>query len=203
MTSLPKVVLLGPSEVGKTALFGRLTMGDYFGDSPPTISGSGSLVSTHTSSGVVVKFTLWDTAGQEQFRSMTQFYVRDSAAAILVFDLTDQRSLEDLEHWFRVVREETPAASVVIVGNKADLEESRTVSASEATEFAERLGDLPFVETSAKTGMGVSQVLEFVVNALTGVEEGKGAGAREMPPTVELTMRSSSKRDESTGNSCC
>lgn len=106
-----------------------------------------------------VKFEVWDTAGQERFRSVNSLYYRGAGAGVIVYDVTNRHSFENLQkHWLRELRENTSSDLVVaIVGNKCDLESSRRVTTEEAAKFAQENNFL-FLETSAKTGKNVDAV---------------------------------------------
>lgn len=85
----------------------------------------------------VVKLQIWDTAGQERFRSVTKSYYRGAAGALLVFDLTNRKSFESLKEWLRDARTlANPNIIIVLVGNKADLEQNRQVPFMEASKLA-------------------------------------------------------------------
>lgn len=101
------------------------------------------------------KLQIWDTAGQESFRSITRSYYRGAAGALLVYDISRRDSFEHLTRWLDEARQYSQSQMVImLVGNKADLPHRRAVSYKEGQEFAERNG-LLFVETSAKTSMNV------------------------------------------------
>jgi Ras-related protein Rab-2A len=104
-----------------------------------------------------VKLQIWDTAGQESFRSITRSYYRGACGALLVFDVTNRESFEHLQGWLDDARANcnTPI-TVMLVGNKCDLESKRQVSKDEATAFAREM-DLVYIETSAKTAHNVDE----------------------------------------------
>ena len=101
-----------------------------------------------------VKLQIWDTAGQESFRSITRSFYRDSRGVFLVFDITCRQSFDDIKtQWLKEVRDHTAANIIIyLVGNFADLEEERQVPYSEALEFAREQHFGHYLETSAKTG---------------------------------------------------
>lgn len=102
-----------------------------------------------------VKVQIWDTAGQEIFRSITRSYYRDSACAIIVYDITDVASFQKIEDWIRDVRNLAPPdCTLVLMGNKLDLAAQRAVKTEEGQALADKHG-LLFFETSAATGENV------------------------------------------------
>lgn len=104
-----------------------------------------------------VKLQIWDTAGQESFRSITRSYYRGAAGALLVYDITRRETFNHLTRWLEEARQNANANMVImLIGNKLDLEHRRAVSFEEGKKFAEE-NDLIFLETSAKTARNVEQ----------------------------------------------
>ena len=101
--------------------------------------------------------TQWDTAGQERFHTLTESYYRNSHGVVLVYDVTDRRSFDRIQHWAGQIGEyENLRLSKLLVGNKTDLTETRMVTTAEGEELAKKLG-MSFVETSAKSTDNVEQ----------------------------------------------
>lgn len=103
---------------------------------------------------------LWDTAGSEQFRSVTRNYFRDAYAAIVVFDVTNRESLRNCKTWIEDLKAQAPENCLMcLTGNKIDLEDKREVSAEDMVLFAQE-NDLSMVfETSAKTNYGMEDMI--------------------------------------------
>ena len=102
-----------------------------------------------------IKLQIWDTAGQESFRSITRRYYRDAAGALLVYDITRRDTFNHLERWLEEARQNgNPNMSIMLIGNKYDLEHRRAVSTKEGESFAEA-NKLIFLETSAKSATNV------------------------------------------------
>ena len=151
-----KYIVIGDSGVGKSCLLLQftdkrfeamhdLTIGVEFGARVITLGDQ------------EVKLQIWDTAGQESFRSITRSYYRGACGALLVFDVTNRESFEHLQGWLDDARANcnTPI-TVMLVGNKCDLESKRQVSKEEASAFAREM-DLVYIETSAKTAHNVDE----------------------------------------------
>ncbi|CEG74010.1 Putative Ras-like protein Rab-2A [Rhizopus microsporus] len=103
------------------------------------------------------KLQIWDTAGQESFRSITRSYYRGAAGALLVYDITRRETFEHLSVWLEDVRQHAnPNTVIMLIGNKSDLESKRQVSREEAERFAQENG-LFFLETSAKTANNIEE----------------------------------------------
>ncbi|KAF5405293.1 Rab GTPase [Paragonimus heterotremus] len=112
-----------------------------------------------------IKLQIWDTAGQESFRSITRSYYRGAAGALLVYDVTRRDTYDHLTTWLEDARQHaSPNMVITLVGNKCDLESRREVQREEGETFAQEHG-LLFVETSAKTGVNVEE--SFVCTART------------------------------------
>ena len=130
-----KVVVVGSSGVGKTAIVQRLVDGTFCDEGQSTV---GVEFKSHTISfdDETMKLSIWDTAGQERFRSVSKAYFRNAVGAILVFSLDDAQSFNELDGWLNDLHAlATPNAVITLVGNKQDVAE-KTVTTSEAEEFA-------------------------------------------------------------------
>merc|ERR1712129_256387 len=113
----------------------------------------------------------WDTAGQERFRSLIPSYIRDSAVAIVVYDITNKTSFLNTHKWIEDVREERGHDVVImLVANKIDLNDHRQVTKNEGEEKATQLGVM-FMETSAKSGENIKGLFRKVATNLPGMEE--------------------------------
>eukprot|EP00758_Cryptobia_borreli_P007650 Tbor_TRINITY_DN5318_c0_g3::TRINITY_DN5318_c0_g3_i2::g.4706::m.4706/K07877/RAB2A; Ras-related protein Rab-2A len=149
-----KYIIIGDSGVGKSCLLLQFTDKRFEASHDMTI---GVEFGTRmiTVKGHQVKLQLWDTAGQENFRSITRSYYRGASAALLVYDVTRRETFENLQRWLTDCRENSSIhLTVLLIGNKTDLEDSRVVSYKEGKEFADNNG-LLFIETSAKTAQNV------------------------------------------------
>ena len=102
-----------------------------------------------------IKLQIWDTAGQESFRSITRSYYRGAAGALLVYDITRRETFNHLTRWLEEARQNSNSnMAIMLIGNKSDLEHRRAVSTQEGEQFAQENG-LIFLETSAKTASNV------------------------------------------------
>ncbi len=162
-----KLVVIGDESVGKTSIITRF-MYDSFESTYKVTIGIDFVSKNLYLSDRVVRLQLWDTAGQERFRSLIPSYIRDSSVAIVVFDVTSRVSFTNAAQWLEDVRKQRGSdALIVIVGNKADMEDRRQVSADEAASFA-RKENLLYMETSAKTGHNVKQLFTEIAGLLPG-----------------------------------
>lgn len=147
-----KLVVVGDHGVGKTTLVSNLSKGKPTKNPEPTIGVEFNSVSvTIPKIDKHIKLQIWDTAGQEKFKSITRIYYRNAKCAIVVFDITRRESFNKLKSWIEEVRynmKSNCTYNLFIVGNKLDREELRTVTKEEANEFAKSFG-ISYVETSS------------------------------------------------------
>lgn len=170
-----RLILIGDSTVGKSSLLKYFTEGKFTDECDPTVGVDFYARLIEVKQGVRVKLQLWDTAGQERFRSITRSYYRNSVGALIVFDITNRRSFENLAGWLHESRAHIEPQKVVyvVVGHKADRDDERQVTTREGRMFAEMNG-LKYVETSAKTGQNVEEAFLMVAREVHALlEQGK------------------------------
>ena len=165
--ALFKVIIVGDTGVGKTCILQRLIKQQFEEEHNVTIGvefGNFGMVmreQTH------VKLQIWDTAGQESFRSITRLFYKDSDAVFVCFDLTCRKSFDDLKSWLEEVNNNTSNNLVrYLVGNFADLPDERVVSSEEATAFMREHGFMHYLETSAKSGQNVNELFQTITKHL-------------------------------------
>ena len=161
-----KVVLVGESGVGKTCIISRFISGAF--DSNVSSTNGASYASKNVQYDKLGKSLLldvWDTAGQEKYRSLTKFFYKDAKVAILVYDITRQSSFDSLtNYWYKEVKEHGPENIVLgIAGNKCDLYEQEEVNENQAREFAQSIGAI-FALTSAQNNSGINELFRDVGN---------------------------------------
>jgi small GTP-binding protein len=156
-----KVVLLGESSVGKTCIITRFIDNLFQQDVITTTGASYAAKSIlykdyHNK---IIKFEIWDTAGQEKYRSLTQIFYKDAAIAILVYDITSEKSFEEMEnYWYKQIREFAPPNIIIgIAGNKFDLFNDEKIPEDKAKNFAKEAGGI-FRYTSAKESVGIQEL---------------------------------------------
>ena len=146
-----KLNSIGSYRVGKTSLIRRYAEEQFSSDYLPTL-GVDVTVKRITVDNEQIRLVLMDTAGQEQFGRLRNTYYQGSLGCIAVYDVTRSESFEDLDRWINDYRNVTSKdVSVVVIGNKIDLTDLRTISTEEGKNYAEKNG-FPFYESSAKTG---------------------------------------------------
>jgi small GTP-binding protein len=153
-----KVVMIGDSGVGKTALVNRISEGAFSDSHVPTV-GSQFIALPLEVGNRKMTLELWDTAGQEVYRSLVGFYTREAKGAFLVLDVTSEPTFEGLSQWIKFVTEQAPGVKVILFANKVDLEEQRVISSARLQDFARENG-VDLVEGSAKLGQNTTDAFE-------------------------------------------
>lgn len=153
---LIKLLLIGDSGVGKSCCLLRFSE-DSFTPSFITTIGIDFKIRTIELDGKRVKLQIWDTAGQERFRTITTAYYRGAMGILLVYDVTDERSFNNIRTWFANVEQHaTEGVNKILIGNKCDWEEKRAVSTEQGQALADELG-IPFLEVSAKSNINIDK----------------------------------------------
>ncbi|XP_064966810.1 ras-related protein Rab5A-like [Musa acuminata AAA Group] len=152
-----KLVLLGDVGTGKSSLVLRYLKGEFVEFQESTI-GAAFFTQTVVINDETVRFEIWDTAGQERYHCLAPMYYRGSAAAVVVYDITNPATFSRAKKWVQELETQGSRNTIIaLAGNKADLLEARQVSAEEAQTYAEDNG-LLFMETSAKTAINVNDI---------------------------------------------
>ena len=152
-----KIIFLGDQGVGKSSILNRFAQDKFEAEYQATI-GLDFHSKNATINGANVRLLLYDTAGQEKFKSLIPMYIRDANIIIVVYDITVKESFTNTSHWVNETKDlKKEDAIFVLVGNKIDLETNRQVSIKEAEEFAKQ-NDFLFFEVSAKTGANVHEL---------------------------------------------
>jgi len=150
-----KLLLIGDSGVGKSCLLLRFA-DDTYTESYISTIGVDFKIRTVQLDGHTAKLQIWDTAGQERFRTITSSYYRGAHGIIVVYDVTDKESFDNVSNWLKEIdRYASADVNKLLVGNKCDLE-PKAVEYASAKEFADQLG-VAFLETSAKNATNVEQ----------------------------------------------
>jgi len=160
-----KVVLLGETGVGKTSIIARFINNSF---EEEVISTKGANFSSKTiifkeCKNKSLQFDLWDTAGQEQYRSLTMIFYKDAKIAILVYDITRKETFEEIKkYWYKQIKENsTPDIIIAVVANKCDLLDNEEVSEEEGKEFANQIGAI-FKSTSCFQNVGIQELFKAI-----------------------------------------
>ena len=161
-----KIVIIGDSGVGKSCLINRAAKGKFTSDYSPTL-GFEFVSFTIKIEEKIVRLQMWDTCGQEAYRSLITNFYRNSALAIMVYSIDSRESFINIAQWLKEVKiNSNPDVKIILIGNKCDLENERSVNLEEAQKFKEENGIIYLEETSAKTGLNTKKVLEEAAKIL-------------------------------------
>lgn len=190
-----KIVIVGESAVGKTAILYKYAEGVFKNGLISTI-GLDFRTKIVDVEGVPIRLQVWDTAGQERFRTLSKQLFRGAKGIVLVYDVTNRKSYEQLSYWINSfesygVREE----GVLIIGNKIDLEESRQVTTREAKSLADD-HSYNFMETSAKNGINILEAFSLLARELH-IKHGVYRPSRTRPSVREFSKEKTTKTGSS------
>jgi len=157
-----KLILGGDGAVGKTSMVHRFVEDKFEKDYKSTI-GTSIMKKECSFEGLnsVVRFVIWDLAGQSQFKRVRLSYLAKAEAGILVFDVTRRETFENIDNWYNEFIKASENISLILVGNKIDLEDKRLVSTEEGEEVAQKL-ELSYIETSALTGENIDDAFRIL-----------------------------------------
>merc|ERR1712001_762460 len=184
-----KLLLIGDSGVGKSCLLLRFA-DDTYTESYISTIGVDFKIRTIELDGKTIKLQIWDTAGQERFRTITSSYYRGAHGIIVVYDVTDQESFNNVKQWLQEIdRYACENVNKLLVGNKCDLTNKKVVDYTSAKEYADQPG-IPFLETSAKNATNVEQAFMTMAAEIknrVGPPAPSGPGAAGGKVNIEST----------------
>jgi len=204
-----KIVIVGDSGTGKSCLLLRFT-DDNYSDVYISTIGVDFKFRTLKLNGKIIKLQIWDTAGQERFRNITSSFYRGAHGVVLVYDVTNKESFDNVTSWLADIERhyaypsssstESSKPCIILVGNKNDLGNKKMVKTETAMKVAER-NDLLCIETSAKESSNVETAfINLVADILQKVEAGASYGKKDTN-TVNLNNHSTDPGQQ--GGWCC
>mmetsp|Transcript_2864 Transcript_2864/g.4662 ORF Transcript_2864/g.4662 Transcript_2864/m.4662 type:complete len:211 (+) Transcript_2864:234-866(+) len=196
---LVKLLLIGDSGVGKSCLLLRFS-DDSFTTSFITTIGIDFKIRTIEQEGKRLKLQIWDTAGQERFRTITTAYYRGAMGILLVYDVTDEQSFNNIRNWMRQIQQHAADnVNKVLIGNKCDMLDKKVIDTARGQALANEFG-IPFFETSAKNNIAVEKAFtEIAKDVMKRLQEQEGKdGGPKKAGTVDIKNQSGT-----TKKSCC
>jgi len=198
-------LVVGDSGVGKSCLLLRFTEDNYTDNFIATI-GVDFKIKTVEVDGKKVKLQIWDTAGQERFRSITSSYFRGAKGIVLVYDVTNQDSFENVRAWVSdILQGKGDMKNTILVGNKCELIKQKVISAAEGKELAEEF-KIPFFECSAKNNININEPFHCLArNFIQSIQEANGERRKDSvnkPKNISLTEPKNSSERKSSGCAC-
>ena len=162
---LLKYVIIGDSGVGKSNILLQYINGKFSDDFKATVGVEFGAKNIEINSRIY-RIQIWDTAGQENFRSIARAYYKNSICACIVYDITNRNSFNSVQSWIDDCTKQTPKSILLLlIGNKNDLNDKREVQYEEGAEFAKKR-NMIFLETSAKTGNNIDNIFERSVKQI-------------------------------------
>ena len=160
---LYKIIIIGDTGVGKSNILSRYLKDEFREDSKSTVGvelGTKFLKIKDTGA----KLQIWDTAGQERYKSITSSYYKGSHGCFIVYDITNEKTFENVDNWFKQAQKEaSKEVSIILVGNKCDLENERKITKEQGEEKAKTL-NCPFFETSALSKIKIEDIFTEMIN---------------------------------------
>ena len=157
-----KIVLIGDTSVGKTNILSKYLTDEFDPESKATVGVEFGTKNFKIENNIV-KVQIWDTAGQERYRSITNAYYKGAKGALLVYDITNKKSFDNLDKWISDLKiNGDEKISIVLLGNKSDLESQRVISTEEGKDKAE-LFKFAFMETSALNGSNIEKAFDELI----------------------------------------
>ena len=190
---LYKILILGDYSVGKTSFLNRYVSNSFLSKTLSTLGVEYVLKNAKMKDGSIVKMQIWDTVGQERFRTITKSFFKGAHAIVLIFSVIDSDSFNNVRKWITQIRDSADKDVILILaGNKNDCED-RKVDKSEAEELANEF-DIKYFDCSAKTGENINKAFEELIET--------------MVKTVDISKVSSAKLTQKVfkdkkGRSCC
>ncbi|XP_023811563.1 ras-related protein Rab-8B [Oryzias latipes] len=189
-----KLLLIGDSGVGKTCLLFRFSE-DSFNTTFISTIGIDFKIRTIELDGKRVKLQIWDTAGQERFRTITTAYYRGAMGIMLVYDICNEKSFDNIKNWIRNIEEHASSdVEKMILGNKCDMTDRRQVSKDRGEKLAIDYR-VKFLETSAKSSLNVEEAFytmarDILHNLNSKAGDGNGGGSGK---PVKITDKKSKR----------
>ena len=186
-----KLLLIGDSGVGKTCILFRFS-DDAFNTTFISTIGIDFKIKTIELRGKKIKLQIWDTAGQERFHTITTSYYRGALGIMLVYDITDSQTFDNIAKWLRNIQEHANEdVEKMILGNKCDMEDKRVIPKERGEVIAKENG-IRFLETSAKTNVNIDRAFMELSEAILDKNTEMQAPTQHLPP-----------QSSQSGSKCC
>ena len=196
-----KLLLLGDSLVGKTSILVKY-INDKFDSSSISTIGVDYMDKIIDYKNIKIKLQIWDTSGQEKFRSITKNFYRNTDGLFVVFDLTKKESYDHVRSWIIEAKNHNESIKPIILGNKSDLSAEREVKNETATNFANR-NNLKYLETSAKNGNNINEAFDAIVDLLLNGKSEKEILDEYIKQNCNISVQSDNNEKKKIKKGCC
>ena len=186
-----KLAFLGDSAVGKTTIIETYMGVEFNEDFISTIGWDRKKTKITLENGKEMELSIWDTAGQERYHSVAIRVIKQVQGIIIVFDVTKKETFKSVANWLQVIDDNFTDVSIILFGNKCDMEENREVTKEEATKFAKE-NHITYLETSAKNQINIKEGISAIANEVY-----------KKYKNVEQPIKLSKKKTEKKKSNCC
>jgi len=194
-----KILLIGDSGVGKSCVLLRFA-DDAFTQSFITTIGIDFKVKTIEIDGKVIKLQIWDTAGQEKFKTVSMAYYRGAMGIMLVYDVTDDKSFYNIKNWITNIEQHASEnVERMLIGNKCDRVDDKIIKYEQGKKIAEEY-NMKFFETSAKNNINIE---EAFITMAKDIKNKISTEPKDIQPSNSMTNIALSKDSTTTNKKCC
>ncbi|XP_044010078.1 ras-related protein Rab-13-like [Aphidius gifuensis] len=196
-----KVIIIGDTSTGKSCLLNSLLSEQFNEEELPTI-GVDFKAKMIEINGTIIKLQLWDTAGQERFRNVTTAYYHEAKGIILVYDVTNEKSFDNIINWLSLVNDRAPAdVKKILLGTKCDIENKRKVPKERGEQLAAKY-KMKFLETSSKMNINIEEAF-FLLARDIYIAENEDIVLNTSTNDRNILLQSSSKKKKRKCFLCC
>ena len=193
-----KMIIVGSVNVGKTSLVTRYATGSFQEISKST-SNASFITKEKIVDGVKYEIKLWDTAGQEKYRSLTKIFIKDAKIAILVYAIDDKNSFDDLKIWLDIIQETNSNNLILgVAANKADLYKSALVTDDQGKKYAQQINAVWRSTSSLLDDCGIDELVDILFNQYLNSDL-----KREFSTSSQGTVVLSNESMDKSGGNCC
>ena len=197
-----KVIIIGDSSVGKTNIMSKYLKNEFLEDSKATVGVEfGSKL--FKIDGHNIKAQIWDTAGEEKYKAITGAYYKGSKGAFVVYDITRKETFDSVDRWINDLKSTGDSKmTIILIGNKCDLEDTREISKEKGEEKAKSFG-CAFLETSALSGDNIEKGFEMMISEIFKKFGNETMGEEELVTVERGEELKIDKKENKKKKGCC
>ena len=194
-----KLLLLGDSSVGKTCIINKYIF-NKFEESHLSTLGIDYMDKLVEYKNYKIKLQIWDTSGEEKYRSITKNFYKNADGLFVIFDLTNEDSFNHVKNWINEAKDNKSDIKMILIGNKSDSEDERKVDKDRALKFSEE-NNLQYFETSAKNGLNIEESFNAIIDLILD-----GKSEQELLNKLNMQQRAlsiNSRKKNKNKETCC